>query len=270
MQKPPEESGSGDRISAGLLWALLGAEGRRRVAGSLSVDDLTDLNRAAGEFRQAPVEARRRAIVNAREILRPEQGRLPVLFSGILLVLTALVFVYYRWIHPERSWYSLLPLFGPVVVSVFSPVSLMLLPSVKRTRLFRPTLGHSRLLYAVPAYVALLWLLYWINGDTASYGLPLFDLCLLGSAALLAPLFEEVVFREVIPAAAGRSPHAAGHLISILIFAILHLPPDGEVFLYYVLAASVLSLLRILTDGLFWPVIVHSLGNLTSLLLISG
>ncbi|PKL29947.1 MAG: CPBP family intramembrane metalloprotease domain-containing protein, partial [Spirochaetae bacterium HGW-Spirochaetae-10] len=88
---------------------------------------------------------------------------------------------------------------------------------------------------------------------------------ILSLGALLAPLLEEIFFRELLPGSVGRSPHFAGHLGSAVLFAVLHLPVDGWQFLYYLMAAATLSLLRILSGNLLWPIAVHSAANIASL-----
>ena len=95
---------------------------------------------------------------------------------------------------------------------------------------------------------------------------------LLITTVLLAPLFEEVVFRGVLlPVLAKEFGNWSGVLISALIFALAHLSV-GELPPLFVLGIG-LGLLRLTSARLFPCILMHSLWNgitFTSLLLLGG
>lgn len=256
------KTGAGQR-KAGLLWLLLGAE-RRTIATRLSSDELLELAEGGKAYKTSSSHDKAKTLNTVRRVLANERERSwPAALSAGLFVLAAALFVAHAVLHPEQSFLFLLSLFGPLLIGCISPLTLYLLPAYRRVGLFSP----SGFLYAPPAFVALLWLLFLINTSTdIPIGrLPFFELSILSLGALLAPLLEEIFFRELLPGSVGRSPHFAGHLGAAVLFAVLHLPVDGSQFVYYLMAAATLSLLRILSGNLLWPIAVHSAANIASL-----
>jgi membrane protease YdiL (CAAX protease family) len=254
-------------LKAGLLWLLIGRE-RRTVAHQLLTDELLELAEAAKAYNEAPSGEKAKAGQAVRKVLKTEHEPVwPLILSTLLSLITASLFLVFTVTRPEQPFSYLLALFGPLLIGCFSPLMLYLIPSYRRAVIFLPSDFLSDLLYAAPAFVALLWLLFFINtaSDIPIARIPLLELSILSVGALLAPLFEEIFFREILPGSIGRPPHFAGHLISAFLFTVLHLPASGWQFVYYLMAASALSLLRILTGRLFWPTAVHSLANVVSL-----
>ena len=92
------------------------------------------------------------------------------------------------------------------------------------------------------------------------------------TAVVLAPLFEETVFRGVLLPVLGRSLGRSGSvLVSALVFAIAHLS-IGELPPLLVLGLG-LALLRLSTGRLFPCVVMHALWNgvtFLNLLLLGG
>ena len=82
-----------------------------------------------------------------------------------------------------------------------------------------------------------------------------------------APLLEEIFFREMVPASFGSAPHLAGHLLSAVLFGAAHLPAGETMGLLYFVAALLLSTLRISSDGLLLPFLVHASANGVTLFL---
>lgn len=260
--KVSRKTGAGP-MKAGLLWLLLGAE-RRTIATRLSSDELLELAEGGRAYKAASSRDKAKALHTVRRVLANEREHSwPAALSAGLFVLAAALFVAHAVLRPEQPFLYLLSLFGPLLIGCISPLMLYLLPAYRRVGLFSP----SGFLYAPPAFVALLWLLFLINtsSDIPIARLPFFELSILSLGALLAPLLEEIFFRELLPGSVGRSPHFAGHLGSAVLFAVLHLPVDGWQFLYYLMAAATLSLLRILSGNLLWPIAVHSAANIASL-----
>lgn len=246
-----------------MLWLLLGSE-RDALAGHLSTDELLQLRDAMQAYAAADENQKASALRMVQHVLTGREGSTTLwAFSAALLALTVLLAIVHAIQQPDRSFLYLLSLFGPLLIACSAPFFFYRIPLYRRIGLFAPT----GFFYALPAFVALLWLLFSINTVTAlpTTRLPALEMGILSLGALLAPLFEELFFREILPSAIGRFPHFAGHLGSAFLFAVLHLPVDGWQFLLYLMAAATLSLLRIVTDSLLWPVVVHSAANVTSL-----
>ena len=260
---------SGNTIKAGLLWLLLKGQ-RSRVASYLSNDEISSLNKGASSFLAASKSVQLQATRSLQKALMPA-GRGPLwVLTAVLLTLTGFGFGLYIAIHSHRSFLDAIVLFGPLFIGCASPASFELIARYRLPVLFSWQSFQVGFLYAVPGFVSLVWLLFLINTETQlPYSrLPVFEMSVLVAGAMLAPVLEEVVFRELIPTAVGVSPHFLGHLCAALLFTVLHLPASVDQFVYYFLAASTLSLLRILSGGLIWPIVVHSLANLTILLVL--
>lgn len=271
MQKPQaERSPSVNHLKAGLLWSLLGPQGRRVVGRSLSVQELSSLNLAGASFRQADRKSRHAIARSVNAMLRDEGVR----YSGraVLMLLSAATaaIAYYWYSHPKWPFPAILSFASPLLVAAISPVALRLLSRSRREATFQVRFSPVLALYILPSFVSLLWLLFWVNEDAVPARLAGLELGALLVAGALGPLLEEIVFREVIPSAPGPSLLPVGHAVSALLFALMHAPSSGSQFLYYLMAATTLSLLRVLSGGLFWPIAVHALANVVSLIVISA
>ena len=92
------------------------------------------------------------------------------------------------------------------------------------------------------------------------------------TTAVLAPLFEEFLFRGVLlPVLVGKQGKDFGVLLSALIFALAHLSV-GELPPLFILGVG-LALLRLSSGRLFPCVIMHALWNgitFANLLLLSA
>lgn len=101
---------------------------------------------------------------------------------------------------------------------------------------------------------------------------PLALLCFAITAIVLAPLFEESLFRGVLlPVLGRRTGRAAAVLLSALLFAAAHLSLS-ELVPLFVLGCG-LGLLRLRTGRLSASVLMHALWNaltFANLLLLAG
>lgn len=271
MQKrEAERRHTTNRLKAGLLWGLLGQGGRRAVARSLSLHELSNLNEATAAFRQSSQGAKDATARAVKNLLRERPLPWVGWWVAILLVAAAAAVISFWREHPRWPVTTILSFAGPLLVAAWSPLSLRLLSPTKREALFQVRFTPGLALTIVPSFVALLWLLFWVNDAAVPARLAGIELVALLVAASLGPLLEEVVFREIIPAAPGPNLAPVGHAVSALLFALMHVPSSGSQFLYYLLAAATLSLLRMLSGGLFWPIVVHALANVVSLLVLSA
>ncbi|BEV35836.1 CPBP family intramembrane metalloprotease [Synechococcus sp. M16CYN] len=137
------------------------------------------------------------------------------------------------------------------------------------------TSALSGWLMVTPVVVAISWLLVRLVGDTSGSN-PLLELVLESSdqlsllllgitAVVLAPLFEETIFRgALLPILAQRLGMFAGVLLSALLFATAHIS-IGELAPLTVLGIG-LAVVRISTGRLLPAVLMHALWNAVTFL----
>ncbi|MCE9597010.1 MAG: CPBP family intramembrane metalloprotease [Spirochaetia bacterium] len=253
------------REQSALLWRLLPGKFRREIARYLRLADLQELNAAFDSYKKKS-QSDRRLIEEAlsREISR-ERRALPALLS----ILACMIGVLLWFIYPDRlPEHTRLALFAPMLLGGLAPLALYFVPPHRLRALFRlPDQGESFVVF-VCVTLALIWLISLIGmedfiGVIHQDRLTLLIL-LLGAG--LAPLLEEILFRELLPGLVGRSPYFAGHAASVLVFALAHFPSSGSMLCYYVLAGGFLSVLRIQTGGLLLPLAAHAIANITVVL----
>ena len=258
---------------AGLLWRILNKETRRNVARHLDSGELEDLNRNYNSYKKLRPEDRK----FIEDTLRRETARSLSPFPFMLFGFMSLCFIALFFLHvqkyPALSIMSSAVIFTPLFLGVFAPLSLYLLPQYRLRILFRPALSPESLVVSFVSFLGLLFCLVFIGlenralspvkGAWTPAGFSFFIYCL---GAITAPLLEEVFFREVIPSLFGAPPHYVGHMVGATLFALAHIPGSTSMFLYYLVAALFLAVVRQQTGGLLYPLLVHSLANLTNLL----
>ncbi|MBL8021979.1 MAG: CPBP family intramembrane metalloprotease [Leptospirales bacterium] len=253
------------REQSALLWRLLPAKVRREIARYLRLQELQDLNTAFDSYKKKNQTDRRRIEEALRRDISRERRGLPALLSILLLVSGTVLWVIYPTRLPEHTR---LVLFAPLLLGALSPLALYFLPPHRIRALFHLPDRPESFLVFVGATLALIWLVSLIgmedfSGVIHQDRLTLFILVL---GAGLAPLLEEVLFRELLPGLAGKSPHFIGHCASVLLFALAHFPSSGTMLAYYILSGGFLSLLRIQTGGLLLPLAAHSIANIAVVL----
>jgi membrane protease YdiL (CAAX protease family) len=263
---PPEKRHAG---RAGLLWRLLGPAGRARVAPELRPDEIEALGPAyQNQYRNLPRARRRQIEQGLHRILRERHSPLPMLLSLVLAIIAVAALLFHFVQMPGMSVRTRSTLFTPLLLTVLAPLALYLLPRYRLYLLFRPVPRVRTIGSAVAAFVALLWVLYFIDLEQGAHlRLDPFSLIILTLGAFGAPLLEELVFRELLPGLVGRPPHYAGHFLSMVAFALAHFPATATMFALYFIAACVLSEVRIRSDGLLYGFAAHALANITILLL---
>ena len=249
---------------AGLLWGLLSPELRRRVDADLNGAEIEQLNRALRSYLKA---GRAERLLTERELLarlRTRQSTWPAFLSFALGVLFFGLIVLHFVQRPGLPLWIRAELFTPLFVAALAPLSLYLLAPYRSRELFRPTFNWEKTAAAGLASLGLLWILFEIrvDGGIAFLFRPdSLSWTILFLGGLIGPVAEEVVFRELLPSLFGGAPHYAGHFASALLFAAAHVPDSPTMFFLHVLAALILSGLRLNTDGLFWPTVVHATAN---------
>lgn len=244
------------REQSALLWRLLPARARAAVSKSLTSDELTELGNAYNDYRKRNVHERR--LVEAR-LLREISGTRsvwPGLYGSLILLVTFGFFLAVDLPLPLR-----LQVFAPLGIAFGGAMALYLLEPWRLRFLFRMPDAKS-LPGGLVASVLLVWLIFAIGeretGGSLRLERTLLAALLLG--AVTAPLAEEILFRELLVRIGGTNL-AIGHLLSIALFAAMHMPSDVEMTVLYVLCGSVLSVLRYASDTLSLPLAAHSLAN---------
>jgi membrane protease YdiL (CAAX protease family) len=207
-------------------------------------------------------------------------GGLVVLGNGIFVGLLLLAGLVGGW-RPGPGPLILIILGGLTAVSL-TMVGLV----VRRSRgltlralgFRRPTWRLLHLLWQIPvtfivaaAASGLILTTFFDGGDTGSVGgmsqhiddlgggvLPILALWVL--AAVLTPLWEEVLFRGILfQALAGRMPWFLAALLGAAVFAAIHIAPPALAYVF-VLGLSCCLLLRF--HGNLWaPIILHAVNN---------
>lgn len=271
-------SGKGRALQAALLWALLRGETKERVARELDRGERARLDRELQKYGEAPRSERLLAEEALRELLAVKQPRWPIAAAAALALIFGLSFTLHLALVPAAPMQIRLQVFQPLFLSIFAPLSLYLLTPLRRRMLFHWRFGLMQLGTALVVFLTLLWSLAFIHEEQMRIGglAPRLDsiaLIFLGMGAVLAPLLEEVVFRELFPSLFGKDPYVIGQLASALAFASAHLlfsARTAESFAWNLVAALALALLRIESEGLVLPYAAHAMANAFSLALDSG
>ncbi len=252
-----------------MLWHLLGKTARRRIAQDLTLDEIRALNESFRAYRATPPAERRRIEMETRRLAEVRHGGLPAVFFTIGMLAFAVLFLLHLELAPNVGLLVRYQVFTPLFFGAVSPLACYLIPAYRLRNLFNIEIDPQSAAITFLALLGLIWTLVFIGlAETGprftATGLTLLILC---AGAATAPLLEEIGFREVLPGMVGRPPHYPGHLLSGLGFAAAHVPSSLEMFALYLIAALFLSTVRLQTEGLLFPVLVHGLANVTILLL---
>ncbi|MBE7439800.1 MAG: CPBP family intramembrane metalloprotease [Spirochaetales bacterium] len=259
-----------NRSRAGLLWLLLGPGGRRAISPELEVTQLQELNQAAADYRRLKAPAQKEIQRDLGQILSARHSPLLAILTFLLLLTTGAMFSYHS-LHFSMSPLTRWTLFTPWIFASLAPLALYFLPAYRARLLFRWQIDATGILTTFAMSIALIWTLAFIGMQDKGPVMKLTGIhfWILASGAVTAPLLEEILFRELIPGMVGRSPHFAGHILSALLFTALHLPSTLLMGWLYFMAAALLALIRIQTDGLLYPLLAHALANGTIVVLDS-
>ncbi len=265
QSKPAHNSPSA--LRSGLLWALLGKPGRRRVAAMLDRVELERLAAAVREYPRAAEQSRGAAVSDLRSLLGERRARWPLAVSAAFAVLFGILFpVHVLW-KPGFPMDLRILLFQPLFLAIFAPLSLYLLSPIRLRSLFAAGPRFSTALMTLLVFLFLLWALAFIGVEQRKGGavasLDVLATIIFVVGAVAAPLLEEVLFRELFPGLFGRLLYV-GHLFSAALFAVAHLslgPWSVNMFLWYLFAGLALSALRIYSEGLLAPFVAHALAN---------
>lgn len=253
-----------NKMAAGLSWILLDKNFRRKVAAFLGQEHLKTLNEEYNNYRKAGSDVKR--VINRKVLkdLRVSHGGLPVQLFLISIVIVGAVFLLHRLAVPSFPDYLRLRLFTPMILGAMSFLTFYMVPPYRLYPLFRPNLDRTEILAVPVAFVGLLWTLTYIQFESDMsriYHPRGMELLILMTGAIWAPLLEEILFREAIPSMFGSSDKLIGHIPSMIFFSLAHLPSTWDEALLYFIAGAFLSMLRYLTGGLFYPLIIHGAAN---------
>ncbi len=245
------------REQSGLLWRLLPSKARAAAARHLTSEELAELGKGFESYRKLP-KAERRAVENSLRIeISQVRSVWPGVYGAALLCLTLALFAIV-----ELPVLLRLQVFAPLGIGIGGAFALYFLEPWKMRFLFRLP-GPGSAPAGVIGCLLLVWLIFAIGEHESGGSMRIDRLLLLPLAlgAVVAPLAEEILFRELLVRIAGAQT-GIGHLISVSLFALLHLPSDVEMAVLYVLSGAVLSVLRYTTDTLSVPLAAHAMANL--------
>lgn len=272
MEKKKEKNSSKSNKAeqAGLLWHLLPPSSRKKIARLLELREIRDLNQGYLSYLKKDGPDRARIEKTLIADTRPGYRHWPVLAFFTAALLFVALFVLHSWKLPALPVNTRILIFSPLLLGTFAPLSFYLLPNYRLRALFRLSLDPETLAISFFSFLGLIWTLFEINwAGAVSYGRPSgLTLLVLALGAACAPLLEELFFRELVPATMGKPPYYAGHLLGSALFALSHVPGSGKIFFYYMIAGLFLSLVRVRSGGLLYPVLIHSLANLTHQLIL--
>ncbi|MCB1172804.1 MAG: CPBP family intramembrane metalloprotease [Leptospiraceae bacterium] len=256
------------RALAGLYWSLLPQALRRQTARHLTAQETDALFTAKDQYRSMLPDRRRQIELQFGSIWH-RQATAGIWRWGTAFAAAALM-VWNSVEENSLSWTARLLVYNGLVLAVLAPWAIGWFPVWQRRLLLGVEWRWEWVFSSFLVYIALLWLLIEINSSALAgpvRGFVLSRWIILVSGALAAPLFEEIVFRQLLPSLFGSDPYWGGQVTASVLFALAHLPVDGSMFLLYWLAALLLALLRIQTGSLVWGIGAHSLANLVVLLL---
>ncbi len=258
-------------LGAGLLWVLLDKGYRRKVAGHLESEELTRLNSNYQEFKELKRAHRKSVEQLVLGETRMVHGYWPFWMSLASIIFAGGLFVIHAGTSGTIPMILRLKLFVPLLLGTLSFLMLYLVPRYQWKGLFSFHMDWKEALALPVSLIGLLWILAYIQFDTKGFvyhprGL---DLIILLTGAMWAPLLEELVFRQIIPEMLGGADRYLPHALAVILFAVGHLPGTWEEALLYLIAGAFLALLRLLSDGLFYPLVIHSVANGVTVLLSS-
>ena len=255
-----------NRYSAALLWRLI--RGTADLQGFLSNKEKQELDDQYQQYKRAAREEKKASSLQLQRILSRKRPLFPAALGILGTVAWIALLIFHSAKYPQKELLRFY-LFQPLLLAAFAPFSLYLLDNLERKLYFRLDARPSSLFVSLLGFTALTMLLASINQDLPFARSPdRFHLTLLVIGVAIAPLFEEIAFRQWLPSKIGLDPHWAGHAISALVFTVLHIPTtlDPEMATYYYLCGATLSLLRIQTDSLLWPFLAHAAANVSMVL----
>jgi membrane protease YdiL (CAAX protease family) len=244
------------REQSGLLWRLLPSKARSVVARHLTAEELAALGSGFEAYQKLSKQERRRVENSLRIEISAVRSVWPGVYGATLLCLTLALFAIV-----QLPIYLRLQVFSPLGIGIGGAFALYFLEPWRLRFLFRLP-GPASVPAAVVGCLLLVWLIFAIGEHDSGGSARIQRLLLvpLALGALVAPLAEEILFRELLVRIAGTYT-GIGHIVSILLFAVLHLPSTPEMAVLYILSGAILSVLRYATDTLSVPLAAHSMAN---------
>ncbi|MBI38374.1 MAG: hypothetical protein CMF59_02150 [Leptospiraceae bacterium] len=258
-----------DRYRAAILWRII--RHLPEIRALLTSEEKQSLNDHYQQYKKEDSSQKKSLARELRDLLGPRRPAYPAMLGIAGMIIWTVLLVYHGVEYPDKKLLRFY-IFQPLLLAALAPFSIYLLSNVERRLYFRLDVRPESLLHSILAFTALTMLLASINQDwlPSSPRMDLFHLILWITGIGIAPLFEEIAFRQWLPSKIGRDPHWLGHATSALIFTAAHVPTtlDPEMAAYYWLCGFTLSALRIQTDSLLWPFLVHAAANVAIALAI--
>ncbi|GIX42000.1 MAG: hypothetical protein KatS3mg129_1733 [Leptospiraceae bacterium] len=251
-----------NKKKAALLWVLIPIKYRQYIARYLTGEEIEELKNTYYKYQKLDDKTKYKI-----------QKQLYFVFSFPYKIIYISLFILILWFISLFLYYitkiSFSPLFvfslfWPLAMGIMGNAILLTFSSYELYFLFRFSYRLSYNIIAILIFYILIYLLYSINElqkIQINIYYPIEKIILL-SGIILAPVLEECIFRHYIPTMFGQKYfyNIIGHIISNIIFSILHLPSWEQGILYF-LCGMFLSVLKIWTQRLIYPILVHSFAN---------
>ncbi len=182
-----------------------------------------------------------------------------------LLILFIFLFFIYIFLYKPKPLF-LFEIFWPFFLGVMSFAAYRFLEPYQFNYYFRLPGNAYIYLYSLVVSYLLMFVLMLINKENV-YNLTklrFIEKFILSIGVFLAPFSEELIFRHVIPDFLGKGffKNIVGHLLSNILFSILHFPSSWEQGSLYFFSGMFLSFLKIFSNNLLICIMAHSLANL--------
>lgn len=254
-------------FKAAIFWKIIPARLKKNIAKLLTLDEIQNLNHLYSKYQNLGENSKKSIGQSLYKYLQIKIPGWPIILSIIFLVTGSILIVLHFVIYPKITTRFHFEIFSVLLIGIVSPLMIYFLPWYKRKILFNLQLNFTMIFISFIIYLALIWLLVEINQSYfKNFSFPFLSTIILLFAVMTAPLFEEIVFRELLPSFFGKDPFYFGQLISAILFATAHMPDNLEMFILYFIASALLGMLRILSGGLIYGFIVHSIANAVVLL----
>lgn len=256
-----------NKKKAVLLWSLLPVKQKIAVQKFLTLEEVQFLREALKNYQKLEKQERFKIEKQLYYIFTFPLERIVYFIFFTFVLLFLLLFFYYLFRHTHVSSLYLFTLFWPLALGTFSFLLLLTFSSFEFYVLFSFSKNKFHYLFTLLIYYILLYLLYKINQMEYNFVPDLqgeeYFIMLLGIT--IAPLTEEIIFRHYTPNVFSKSLfyNITGHVISNIIFSILHIPAYLEQGILYFMCGMFLSMLKLYTDKLIFPVLAHSMSNIT-------
>jgi membrane protease YdiL (CAAX protease family) len=252
-----------NKKKAGLLWAIIPIKYRKNIANFFTSEEIEALKQSFDEYKKLDGKTKLKI---QKQIYRIFHFPYKILYLILFLFIILFIILFFYYISKFNfTPLFLFSLFWPYAMGIIGLIILLTFSPYELYFLFRFSYKIYHNFLSLFVLYIIIYLLYTIN-ELEKIKINLYypiEKWILFLGIISAPILEECIFRYYIPNMIGKSyfRQIVGHLISNVVFAILHLPNWEQGILYF-LCGMFLSLLVITTQRLFYALIVHIISNI--------